>query len=149
MVIAIVVHLKQDKNGKGIYKWKSGDKYNGNWANDQMDGTGTYTYSNGIKVKGEFKANKFISGAYKIKNKNGRYTFTIEDGKATFIYAILKNGVVYEGEMKDGRLDGDARIKYSNGDRYEGQIKKDKNQVLEHILGKAVLPMMENGRMMI
>ena len=89
-----------------------------------MDGTGTYTYSNGIKVKGEFKANKFISGAYKIKNKNGRYTFTIEDGKATFIYAILKNGVVYEGEMKNGRLDGDARIKYSNGDRYEGQIKK-------------------------
>lgn len=65
-----------------------------------MEGTGTYIYSNGIKVSGDFKDNKFVNGTYKIKNKNGKYTFTIKDGKAIHVYLKLKNKTVYDGKMK-------------------------------------------------
>ena len=85
-----------------------------------MEGTGTYIYSNGVKVSGDFKENRFVNGSYKIKNKNGKYTFTIKDGKAVHIYLKLKNKTVYDGEMRNGKLNGDAHIKYSNGDKYEG-----------------------------
>ena len=38
----------------------------------------------------------------------------------------LKDGTIYEGEIKSGKLNGVAHIKYKNGDVYEGNIKNGK-----------------------
>lgn len=112
------------RTGNGVYIWESGDKYDGAWENDQMSGQGTYRYKKGIKVSGEFKKNKFIEGNYKLTNKFGIYVFTIKNGKATSVKMILKDGTTYEGDVKNGKLNGDAHIKYKNGDTYEGSVKK-------------------------
>ena len=115
------------KNGKrmgnGVYKWKSGDKYDGAWENDQMTGQGTYTYKKGIKVSGEFEENKFVTGKYKLKNKFGKYVFTIKSGKAVSVKMTLKDGTSYEGDVKNGKLNGETHIQYKNGDTYEGNVK--------------------------
>ena len=61
---------------------------------------------------------------YAVSYTHLKYTFTIKDGKAIHVYLKLKNKTVYDGKMKNGKLNGDAYIKYSNGDKYEGNISK-------------------------
>ena len=34
------------KEGKGIYYWNDGDRYEGEWKNDKKDGLGIYYYKN-------------------------------------------------------------------------------------------------------
>jgi len=35
------------KHGKGLYKWKNGCQYDGEWRNNKIEGFGTYTWSDG------------------------------------------------------------------------------------------------------
>ena len=46
------------KNGKGVYKWKDGDKYDGGWKDGKFHGKGTYFYSNGSTFLGMYKQGK-------------------------------------------------------------------------------------------
>lgn len=110
------------RNGKGVYTWSSGDKYDGEWASDQMTGTGTYTYSDGSYASGTFDKNTFVNGSYHIENDFGNYTFTITDGQPTDVEMSLVSGTTYSGTMSDGKLSGQAQIKYSNGDQYNGNV---------------------------
>jgi len=34
-------------NGKGIFTWSNGDKYDGEWKDDLMNGKGTMTFQHG------------------------------------------------------------------------------------------------------
>ena len=42
-------------NGQGVYYFKSGGFYNGTWLNDERSGQGERLYSNGDKYSGEWK----------------------------------------------------------------------------------------------
>ena len=42
-------------HGKGIYKWKDGRTYDGEYQNDLKDGLGTYYWTDGRKYIGEWK----------------------------------------------------------------------------------------------
>jgi hypothetical protein len=110
------------RKGKGVYTWSSGDKYDGEWASDQMTGTGTYTYSDGSYASGTFDKNTFVNGSYHIENDFGNYSFTITDGQPTDVEMSLVSGTTYSGTMSDGKLSGQAQIKYSNGDQYNGNV---------------------------
>ena len=70
----------QLRQGHGVYAdgTQEGQTYEGEWANDAMDGRGTFNYASGAKYVGEFVANKY----------NGYGTFTFADGS------------VYEGNFK-------------------------------------------------
>lgn len=35
------------KHGKGVYKFNNGNRYEGEWYNNQKNGTGKYYYSSG------------------------------------------------------------------------------------------------------
>lgn len=110
------------RSGQGVYTWISGDKYDGEWASDQMTGSGTYTYSDGSYASGTFDKNAFVNGSYHIVNDFGNYTFTITDGQPTAVEMSLVSGTTYNGAMSDGKLSGQAQIKYSNGDQYNGNV---------------------------
>ena len=87
-----------------------------------MTGSGTYTYSDGSYASGTFDKNTFVNGSYHIENDFGNYTFTITDGQPTAVEMSLVSGTTYNGAMSDGKLSGQAQIKYSNGDQYNGNV---------------------------
>ena len=41
-------------HGKGVYTWKDGRKYEGEYENDRKHGFGTYTWTDGKEYEGEW-----------------------------------------------------------------------------------------------
>jgi hypothetical protein len=44
-------------NGHGTYTYANGERYVGEWKDDQKHGQGTYAYANGTKKQGQWKEN--------------------------------------------------------------------------------------------
>jgi len=44
--------------GFGTMVYTNGDKYEGNWENNDRSGIGIFTWANGNKFEGEWKNNK-------------------------------------------------------------------------------------------
>lgn len=44
--------------GKGIFTWPDGRKYNGDYKNDKKEGYGIFEWPDGKKYKGEWKNGK-------------------------------------------------------------------------------------------
>ena len=89
-------------NGKGTYKWKNGDIYIGDVKDGKLDGFGKFIFSDG----------KIYEGEYRNDIREGKGKLTIPDGKS------------YEGNFVNGELDGEViynennkikKIIYSNG----------------------------------
>ena len=94
------------REGKGIYYYNNGDKYEGFWKNNKKDGKGIYYYNDGNRYEGEWK--------------NG-----IKEGKGIYYY---NDGDRYEGDFKNDRYDGRGIYYYNDGERYEGDWIDDKRQ---------------------
>lgn len=78
----------------GTYVFDNGDKYTGNWVDNNMYGQGTYIFTNGDKYVGEWTAGEM--------NGYGIYTFAngaLEQG--TFINGKL----ILETSLNDGSKD--------------------------------------------
>lgn len=48
-----------DRCGMGVHITTDGTMYEGEWANDKMNGTGTLTHTSGAKYEGSFVNNQF------------------------------------------------------------------------------------------
>ena len=44
--------IADEMNGKGVYEFSNGDKYDGHFLNDKKSGNGIYYYSNGSRYEG-------------------------------------------------------------------------------------------------
>ena len=77
-----------------FFVYANGDKYDGDWNDEEMNGKGVYYYANGDKYDGEFNHNK-------------------KNGKGVFYYA---NGGKYDGEWKDNKKSGKGVYYYINND---------------------------------
>ena len=93
-----------EKNGQGTYTWANGDKYVGEYRNGEKNGQGTYTSADGDKYVGE----------YRNSEKNGLGTVT---------YA---SGDTYVGEFKDDDKNGQGTYTWADGDKYVGEFKGGK-----------------------
>lgn len=92
--------------GHGIYVWKTGGKYDGEYKNGRRNGKGIYVFGSGEKYTGEWLNN--------VKSGKGKYSYTNGDhftgtwvgdkrnGKGVFYNAKQDNEI--EGEWKDGKL---------------------------------------------
>ena len=67
--------------GRGIYRWPSGAKYNGQLKGGKSDGYGAMEYADGDRYEGEWKDEK--------KHGYGKYTYA--DGR-------VREGMWYEGK---------------------------------------------------
>ena len=89
----------------GIITTKGGDKYVGEWNDNERHGQGTYTWKNGDKYVGEWKDHK----------RNGQGTYTWDEGPS--------KGDKYVGEFKDNIKHGQGTYTYANGDKFVGEYK--------------------------
>ena len=92
----------------GSYEWDTGDKYVGEWKDDNMNGQGTYYYASGDEYIGEIKDG-------------------IMHGQGTYSYV---NGDKHEGNYKDGDKHGQGTYFFGpesewSGDKYVGEYKDD------------------------
>ncbi|PPR78806.1 MAG: Secreted effector protein PipB2 [Alphaproteobacteria bacterium MarineAlpha3_Bin5] len=100
----------------GTYAYKNGNKYEGDWKNDQYNGIGTLTDSIGNRYFGQFKNGKFHGygtahfangntyvGEFKSDKFNGQGTYTFADGRKDI------------GEWKDDKMHGKIIRYFANG----------------------------------
>lgn len=85
------------------FEYKSGSYYIGEWKNGKIDGKGTYYFSTGESISGSFR--------------NGN----IYNCEGTFI----GKSYTYKGAFVNGKKNGLAKIKYSNGNSFEGEFLAD------------------------
>ena len=107
--------------------WESGDRYEGAWRNENMNGKGTYYYADGNIYEGQW-----VEG-----NKHGEGTHTWVDGQ---VYKgqwvddtmhgrgkyVFPNGNTYEGQYEGGVRHGKGKFTYANGGVYTGGFKMGK-----------------------
>jgi len=67
------------RHGRGVYTEASGEVYDGQWANDKMEGQGKMTMPNGCVYEGAFANNAY--------NGKGKYTWS--------------NGTVFQSNWQD------------------------------------------------
>jgi len=91
-------------NGNGTFTWPSGQKYAGEWKNNNRHGYGIQTHPNGAKYVGGWKNDTM-------------------HGQGTFTWA---NGAKYVGEYKDGEEHGQGTRIDADGDKYVGEFKNGK-----------------------
>ena len=96
--------IKNKKEGKGIFYYNNGAKYEGEYKNDLRNGKGIFYYKEGHIYDGEWENDK----------KHGRGILYINSGE------------IYEGEFKEGLFDGFGIFNYSGGEKYIGEFKDNK-----------------------
>ena len=66
------------------YEWPSGEKYVGQWKDNERNGQGTYTFASGDKYVGQYRDNK----------RNGQGTYTFASGAARVADEIQLDGIL-------------------------------------------------------
>ena len=130
--------LEGKRANKGIYYYKNGDIYFGDWKDDKFHGKGVYIFAKGERYEGEL-ANGFKTGNgdYQYLNGNFYQGQWREDKKQGFgVYTYLLTGEKYEGEWDKGLKHGKGTFLFSYGDKYEGGFAKG----LTHLSLSTIFP---------
>ena len=122
------------KTKYGVYTWKTGDKYIGQWKDNYQSGLGIYVWSNGYRYVGDWHSGqKQGDGAeydatgklvYYGKYSNGKYINTYPSaGYSAYRFEKISyiTGDYYEGETKSGNRDGFGVYYWSNGSFWFGR----------------------------
>ena len=114
------------RHGKGVRVWASGNKYEGDWADDKPHGKGVFTWSSGDKYVGQFLLGR--------KEGFGLCTFGDEDGSPYTCPMGVdhtnrgRDGsrmCSYEGCFQNDFRSGKGVFKCANGTQYVGEWFQD------------------------
>lgn len=94
--------LNGNPDGKGSFKFNTGESYEGDWKNSEMDGKGKLVYPDYGTYTGEFAAGK----------RNGLGTFQ------------FKNGDIFKGEWS-GDKPNKGKYTFAGGAWFKGSLKND------------------------
>ena len=81
-------------HGKGTFKWATGNQYNGQWNNNQIDGIGTFKWGDGLRK---------YDGNYVDGLQHGYGVYTCEDQGQ------------YQGMWVNGQQHGKGKYVFPNG----------------------------------
>ena len=96
-------------NGRGTWKYKNGDEYDGEWRDRKRHGRGKYVGTNGESYEGE----------YSDDNQHGRGVFTYAVDGSTSLPGCDYSwaaGDRYDGGFKDGFRHGACTYTFFNGE---------------------------------
>lgn len=114
------------QHGKGRMRWANGDTYEGGWSDGRMHGKGVFSSASGDRYQGGFIANK-REGTGVLTRRNGeRFEGLWKDGLREGLGVLNKPGVgVISGRWSNDKLNGDATVTFTSGDRYFGALQND------------------------
>ena len=115
--------LNDEKHGQGTLTYANGEKYIGEWENDRRTGYGTYFYDNGDKYDGEWKDDKMTGKGTYFYVSGSKYEGEVLNNKwhGHGIYTWA-NGDIYKGNWKNNRRTGYGTYFFANGDKYNGEF---------------------------
>ena len=122
-------------SGYGTYLFEDaqnkGDKYIGEFKNNEFSGLGTYYFTNGDIYSGQFKngaPNGIASFNYAVGAKYiGEFKNGLMHGLGTYTYS----GTKYVGEFENGEYNGQGTYTDANGNTFRG-IFKDSQLVTQN-----------------
>ena len=106
-------YIDEQRHGKGIFTSTKGDKYVGEWKDGLFNGHGTYTWG-----EGNNRGDKYV-GEWKDGKHNGLGTYTWGEGD--------NKGDKYVGEFINNQKTGQGTCTYANGEKYVGEWKDGKS----------------------
>jgi hypothetical protein len=115
------------KNGKGIYEYSSGGRYEGEFVNGELTGFGILYYPNGNRYEGEWEEN-YKNGQGKMFYASGEVYegHFFRDRRSGYGEYVFQNGDKYLGEWSWDRPNGEGEIRFSSGAHYIGGFKDGK-----------------------
>ena len=117
-----------EKEGFGISIDKNGNKYIGNWKDDNFNGKGRIISINGDYYEGDWKSGIIEGfGIFYSSSNNYKYEGAFKnnkfDGKGKLTYE--KENIKYVGYFKNGVKEGKGKMIFGNKSKYVGQFKND------------------------
>lgn len=121
------------KHGFGTQVYRSGNRYEGEWADGRREGHGTLFVRRGEKLAkvyaGGWAADKRSGLGVQHYRDGSRYEGEweagVRHGAGSMWYA---NGDVYVGAWRDDRRSGTGTLTYASGDVYEGSWAADRRE---------------------
>lgn len=115
------------KNGKGIYEYSSGARYEGEFVNGELHGYGIFYYTNGNRYEGYWEGN-YKNGEGKMFYASGEFYEGnwYRDRRTGHGEYTFKNGDRYIGEWHWDRPNGEGELRFVNGAHYIGGFKNGK-----------------------
>ena len=120
------------KEGWGIIIDENGNKYEGGFKSDKLDGYCRIISVNGDYYEGEIKkgiveGNGIFFSAEKGMLYNGEFKNNLFEGTGEQVYENYENHkITYEGQFKHGKREGKGKLSFDDGNYYEGNFKNDK-----------------------
>jgi hypothetical protein len=100
-----------------------GERHEGEWADEEKDGSGVLMCSDALKYEGERKGGQFHGRGVQTFPNGERYVGEWKVGKKNGCGVYAFSDCRYEGEWKDGKYHGHGVFMFSSGARYEGGYK--------------------------
>jgi hypothetical protein len=117
--------IENDFNGKGTCTYSNGETYEGEWKDGVFSGKGTLSYPNGEKYEGNW-SNGLQEGKGKYYYQNGeKYEGNWKEGNISGFGDLLKanNVIIYTGYWKNNLYDGEGKLFTAAVEIYEGQFR--------------------------
>lgn len=90
--------------------YRDGDRYEGEWRNDERHGKGSMVYASAVDRDGSRKVEEKYEGDWVDGKMSGRGVYHYADGS------------IYDGQWQEGKMHGTGVFLYPNGNRYEGEF---------------------------
>jgi hypothetical protein len=119
--------------GEGTMKWGIGNKYEedcytGEWKNNKIEGKGKYIWKNVNIYEGDFKEGKRTGKGKRTFENGDIYSGDFVDnkfeGKGIYMWSASRSNTKrkYEGDWKEGNMEGKGKETFNNGDTYSGDF---------------------------
>lgn len=126
------------RQGDGVLRWVNGNKYDGEWRDDNFNGRGEWS-SNVCKYRGDFVNGKFHGEGVRIDSDGTKWEGAFQNGlvhgkaeqtsaNGAYVYKgkfeqnvkcgqgeLTAPGMSYKGKWKDDKFEGKGALMFGNG----------------------------------